>query len=369
MRPIIIHMADTHLRERQYNSPTRGDDFFAAAMEVVETAHRMGASFIANCGDMLNSRHPSSGTIAQLHKLNAKLIEYNIVMGVISGNHDKADPPWHSLLPRRDFHEGGIIDMDNREYGLNAEGRLFKVLGLPFCTKAELLTRLRGLKEPVDIVMWHGAVKEFCGFATDDVVTMADLEACDMVGTFLLGDIHVHQYMGFDKRPGFVGYPGSTELCEKGEALDKCVGAIYWDGTAKCLTVQEVPIPTRKVLCRQVGASDMLETLLAELAGLKAERIILLGNYNPQLPQVLMRVRLALHPDSIMLMTPQTYVTSDGVASAVQPSAIVKPSDLVPSILRTDNAALLATASSLADSPDADADAVIQDYLKTHYGL
>lgn len=372
IKPAIIHTSDNHLRERQYNSPARGMDFYLSLMGVVELAKKMGAKFIANTGDLLNSSRPSSGTIAQLRAVNQKLIEYGITMGTISGNHDMADPPWHSLVEPGTV--GGIINMDNRRHSLivddgTRDGRLVEILGLPFCTKEELLKTLQGLQVPVDIVMWHGAVREFIGFPSETAVTIEELEACGKVGSFLLGDIHVHQYYSFRARPGFVGYSGSTEMCEKGEPVEKKVGAIYYDTARACMTVDGVAVPTRKVLHRQLSNEEVLQTVLVELDTMKAFPIILIGNYNPKLNQVLIRVRAALNPDSVMLLSPQNYTTSAGVESAVKVSAITKPSELVPTILRTDNSRLLALACSLADSPDADPDLAMQDYLREVYQL
>lgn len=364
--PIGLHISDTHLRERQYGFVHRGADFFAAVMEAIEIAKKKKLKFIFHTGDFLNSNRPSASIFAQLRTIHETLIGYGIRMLTISGNHDAGEPSWHSLLEPNG--NGGILDMNNLEatYTL-AGGEKFSVYGIPFCDNATLLDKLQRLEKPIDIVMWHGMIRDFVGFPAESALQISDLEPFTNAHNFLLGDIHKHQYFAFRSRPGIIGYPGSTEMCESGEDAEKKVGLVYLDTDTRALRIQAEPLSTRPVLFRQIMTDVAANVFIEEVTATKKDKPIFVGRYHPGIPDFITRVSIAKHDDSVMLMTPINGLTD--MTNPNKPVVAERPSSLIEALTPGISPELREVLVRCADDTSANYDNYLAEYLQKTYAL
>ncbi len=94
----IIHTADWHLRDMQFGKTARAQDFTDSVFRIVDIAVQNQVNYILCAGDILNSKRPSSRNIADLIRLNQKLLANKVKLFVITGNHDKCHPSWIKVL-------------------------------------------------------------------------------------------------------------------------------------------------------------------------------------------------------------------------------------------------------------------------------
>lgn len=303
MSDTFAFIADTHLRSFQHGRSYRGQDFFNAFIYALESMRRQNITTVIHGGDLLDIRNPSSEVIDQLCRINAKALELGMAIYVITGNHDRCEPSWVQVL-------NNIITSSKTESAIHSLDHKYVVLpkgttiyGLPFMNSAELQETLKESPE-ADFLVWHGAVKEFCNFPTQDVVDISLFEQTNRYKNVLLGDIHINKYLPFGaEKKGIIGYPGSLELCEAGEHTEKFYSVItYKDGVVTCT---QTPVKTRKVIKFKLTTSEDLDRLIRQqIATFKNDVPMLLGKYNPKIPDCLPRIQAAMHPDSILRATP-----------------------------------------------------------------
>jgi DNA repair exonuclease SbcCD nuclease subunit len=101
----LVHLSDTHLGKRQYNSSAREQDFVDAFEEVIDTAIDIEADAVIHTGDIFDSKSPSIDTL-------------DIVADLISRLNNKGIP-FYSILGN---HDGRWIDIVNRD--VEGHGRL-----------------------------------------------------------------------------------------------------------------------------------------------------------------------------------------------------------------------------------------------------
>jgi len=295
--PHILVIGDTHLRDSHMQSLPRGDDFTAAFRWCVQYAIDNKMAAVAHGGDLLNCNKPSSQNMEDLFSIHRLARENSMPVYVVTGNHDMAEPSWSAVVQDTfGDSEYGIICADNKRFLI--PGTTVTLQGLPFLGREDLQKRLDEAN-PSDILLWHGLVKEFVGFPVEGAVEISDF-LTDKFRAVLLGDIHVNDYR---VQPSglLIGYPGSTELCTKSEALEKyaCVLEVPPTGPIKVPT--NVVIPTRPARCFRVNVEEDLSRILAELQAEKFDRppLIFIA-YNPTVPGVITRIKNAVTAEAIV---------------------------------------------------------------------
>ena len=319
MSDTFAFIADTHLRSFQHGRSYRGQDFFNAFIYALESMRRQNITTVIHGGDLLDIRNPSSEVIDQLCRINAKANQLGMVISVITGNHDRCEPSWVQVL--NNVLEAAnapscIRSLDNEMLVLPGGTTIY---GLPFMNSAELQETLKTTPE-ADFLVWHGAVKEFCNFPAQDVVTVSLFEDTKKYKNVLLGDIHINKYLPFGiEKKGIIGYPGSLELCEAGEPTEKFYSVIkYINGVVTCT---QTPVKTRKVIKFKITTSEDLDKLVRQqLATFKNDVPMLLGKYNPKVPDCLPRIQAAMHPDSILRATPIIDLRPDEGMQEINPA-------------------------------------------------
>jgi DNA repair exonuclease SbcCD nuclease subunit len=303
MSDTFAHIADTHLRSFQHGRSYRGKDFFNSFKNVIEQVAKLGIKTIIHGGDLLDIRNPSSEVINQLCQLNALALKHNIDIYVVTGNHDKCEPSWVTVLSNILLSANQSTAIWSLDYTPVTLSGGTKIYGLPYLNSADLKDAL-ATAPAADFLVWHGAVKEFCNFPSQDAVNIDLFAETGKYKNVLLGDIHISKYLPFGaNQQGVIGYPGSLELCEAGEAQEKFFSVITYDGVTT--KVDKHPVKTRKLIKFKIVTQEDLDNLIQnEIVPSKREMPMLIGKYNPKVQDCLPRIQAAMHTDSILRATP-----------------------------------------------------------------
>lgn len=303
MLPFLGHTADWHLRESQYGYAYRGVDFFNGAIGAIRQLHANGVREIAHGGDMLDKRTPATKVIDQLLEVNAELNRLGMRMYAVTGNHERTEPSWIELLEKaaKSFgSELAIRCVDNRIITLQNG---MTMLGLPSMSSADLREYLADPQKPgADILLWHGAVKEFANFPGLDAISANELLASGKFRCVLLGDIHIHKYFSYGDG-GIIGYPDSTEFCSANESPNKAAGLIYTDG--RNFTVGRIEVPTRPVLFLRVGNEEDLQVAIdTKIIPSRGTMPMIFVAYHPAITNAVPRIYASMDPGCVLRAKP-----------------------------------------------------------------
>ncbi len=304
--PSVLHSADLHLRDRQYNTSSRAADFRSAFEQVLDIGIREKVAAILLAGDLLDNNRPSSETIEFLFQMDRKLVAANMPCFVCNGDHDKTDPPWLSLMGGiPDGGRGGFRVLENERATI--PGTDLTVYGLDFIGKTK--DRFLELKDSLpasDILLWHTMVKEFAGFMEingEGAVSLAEIPF-EKFSFIALGDLHARKYLRNDATGCWIGYPGPTEICKGDEKAQKSVTIVDFDDAHKVTDLREIPLKTRTAFFYRLNRSEEVDAAVAEAAKVRDENPIIIARYNRNLPGVISRFYEALDPDkAIMRLT------------------------------------------------------------------
>lgn len=292
----FLHIADTHLCSVQYGDIRRGRDFLAAIMACVDIAVAEGITDILHGGDLLDARDLNSIVGDQLEALDRYLVEKGVTMWVVTGNHDWCEPSWISQVEKRRAHWapqaiGGLRCLDHRFETLGG----VTVYGLPSMGVDELKAMLT-VAPPADILVWHGPVREFAGYPSDAYIAGDELPL-DRYRAILLGDLHVHDYRMLGNC--LVGYPGSTELTNRGHAFEK-FAVVIEVLPGQPITHRPVRLPTRKVLGWKIMNEGDMEKAILDLEALRGTPLLLFVNYQSTLKDVPARLARCFNAEDVI---------------------------------------------------------------------
>jgi len=366
MGDLYAHTADWHLRDSQFASPNRGDDFTNAAFTVIDVCMGYGVKAIFNSGDILNNRRPSSRNIQDLTEIDKRLRSAGIPMFVISGNHDLARPSWISILDeetRQDSSKktSGIINADNKTLPIGDTG--MTVYGLP--SVGARAFRQVGWPD-ADILLSHELVKEFCAFPADkDALSIADYPT-DKYKAILLGDIHTCKYKIVDEC--LIGYPDSIELCSRVESTEKSVTMLEIE--KKVITnvdsLKHISIPTRMSLVYRIHSEEEAEIALADLKSYVDQDPIVLIKYDRRMHSIPAMFRTVLVGSKALLRCAAfadinaAHILGVGGENE-ELLRLKKPQDFVADYIPA-NTKLYSVALTLCD-PEQDHRRVVTDYV------
>lgn len=302
--------ADWHLCSRHLGVSKRGPDYTAAAMSAIENAYTAGCRYILNGGDTFHDKRPTSANVKALMEIDDLLIARGMTMYVIDGDHDASEPSWWStLLPPREAGEGvGIVSINSREVALPDGTRVY---GVPPCDADTFKATLNAFPTPgPDIILWHGAIREFCGYPNPFAFSIEDIP----VGKFravLCGDQHKNHQFSV-KGDMIVGYPGATELRGRDETLQTRTISIF--DTADLTTPVPVPIMTRPGYAYQIRSDAQLEDVAAKLRALpKDPWPMVFIRYDRDVANVKAKISAALdNPEALLRAVPASEVDFSG---------------------------------------------------------
>lgn len=300
---LIALIGDTHLRDSQYATSRRGDDFFAAAFDAVEKACEV-ADVIVLTGDIFDRPRPSPKVIGQLMQIDTLLRSAGKTAFAITGNHDWSNPTWISTLfqpPEQDdiIHDGeGIVPLDNTSVSF----RGYTFAGLEPHTAATFRNNLATIINQVkhaDVVLFHGLVAGVAKFPihTPDPLHVSELPVSQSNKAWLLGDIHVQGFTEVDRPRGgkcLIGYPGSTEMCSASEPLEKSVPIIRLDKSEGASLHSTIPIINRPFIQASVRDDAQLDELMLKLEAVKDKHPVVVVQFARELPQTISRIHSML---------------------------------------------------------------------------
>jgi hypothetical protein len=119
---------------------------------------------------------------------------------------------------------------------------------------------------PVDIAIWHGALEEFVPFPMRDSGSMHELPT-GYAKAWLLGDIHLRQRKRLDDGV-LISYPGTVELCDRGEPAKKFVDYYQLEGDWRSLPFPEpieLELDTRPVVFLTVADEVEADQAVAKI--------------------------------------------------------------------------------------------------------
>jgi len=297
----LFHISDSHLRDLQYSRKARSADFLNGFLAAVDKAAELKVDYVIHTGDIFNSKRPSSNMFDQLREINRRLISHGLQMITISGNHDKTKPAWFNQLDNT-TDAVGIKCIDNSEFTIHSpDNTLQLTFKNPAATTAEQLRVWFASEDSTcDIVLWHGMVKEFCGFPVDGTFELEEFPV-NKYRAIMLGDIHITKTeLLADGTP--VSYPGSTELCELGEPFNK-YGLLYEFGGSRFPTITQVPFETRPAYMLEVTKEEHLIPVVEKLKEFAASGVkpIVGYYYSPKVRNVLKSAREVFGADDGIL--------------------------------------------------------------------
>lgn len=295
----IAHIADVHLRDRQYSCRTRGRDFANALEEAVKTAIKNNADAIICAGDLLDTARPSAATISgELTRIDRILIDAGIPMFVISGNHDLAEFPWMRVFDPREDKTAGIVCADNKKKSVHKNDEFVSILCLPFMSTEDMKQTLDSVRESqttYDIITWHGAISEFVGYPNPNNLDMDYFAGtCRLVA---MGDQHIHRLLEkeYNDSTLTVAYPGSTELCDESEDPIKKMYMYSWEAH-ELVNIESIPFETRPVqrfvLKTELDVEDAITKILPNS--------LVFVKYNRKIANVIPRLNTVLTSDNIL---------------------------------------------------------------------
>lgn len=224
----LLVTSDWHLGIRQFGLDIREQDFYDSAWNLVtQSAKDNACNIILNAGDIFDSIKPSVRSVHALAKINQFLIDNQMSMYYIEGNHDKTIQHWTNTVNFTPKDNYGIILLeDGRPYNIDDTSTLF---GFSFeADKEVLLEKINNLQlDPArkNILMIHISCKEFTGMDfTGNGFSIYDIKRLKEFDYIIIGDTHKHMQIQVDK--SLVLSPGSIELCSSAEDLVKYVYVI-----------------------------------------------------------------------------------------------------------------------------------------------
>lgn len=313
----IAHIADSHLRQRQYGSYDRGYDFLKGLLSAIDKAHEKECKYILHSGDLLDSINPGAPVcIDQLNTIQDLLQKYRMSMFVISGNHDNVVPNWCSRFNKYySVENGGILTCNYKKIIMEDNGVQVSVYGIPF-TDIDSLKKAISEAPEADILMWHGIVKEFVWYPIDNAISLEDFDI-DKWKLLALGDQHEHVIKKSKSGKITATYPGSTELCSASEDIKKRM-FVYDFNNNGTFTMESVPFETRKVQKFVVTTAEDLQKAIKSFD----PGALIFITYQSDIPGALSSIQRAVTEDTIIraLAMPNSdiAVTKDLVTSGIK---------------------------------------------------
>lgn len=368
-RTLIAHTADWHLRDSHLGLPSRGACFTAAAKNAVLEAIRAKAHAMVLCGDVFNSSTPSPQNLADFDDIHNMAIAAGLPILTISGNHDESSLSWQALFRKlkSDSEKSGIIDIEGKVFTLSTG---LTVVGLPPVKGCELKEALRKAA-PADVCLWHGAVREMCGYPTESAVSIVDLEEeLRKYKLFLLGDIHVRNYMTTQFGTTW-GYPGALEIVKRDDPLEHSIEV--FDISTGSVAHKSVAVQSSEVLVFRAETEASMPVLLSKLKEFsETTGGLAFIAFSPRIENALSRMNSVIDRRKVVLraaplpvagnmVLPKLGEVSSGVQDPSSFSGLPALSDYLRDAFSSDSVLLEACAQRVG-SPGADIESALTDF-------
>lgn len=284
---LLAHIADCHLRDRQYMYNFRGNDFFQGLKNAIQEAINQKADVIVCAGDLFDVSRPSAANaVANLKSIEKLCSDNNIKLLVTSGNHDITCNEWLQA------HGSGLVGIDHKDYVVKG----IRIHGIPYCDAEDLRQKMAELDNNIDVLVWHGEIKDFGGYPKSNAIELADFPE-NKFKLVAMGHIHIHKYIKRESDGLVVAYPGSTEFGSESEDPQKKFYLYDFDEeTHELKSIKSCPFKTREVQSFVVKTEEDLDNAVMKI---KKGTLILL-RYNDSIKNVLMRFYSAMGEENIL---------------------------------------------------------------------
>ena len=216
----IAHVADTHLGYRQYGLAEREEDIYITFNKIIDDMIDKEVDYVLHAGDLFENPKPPIKALLVAQEGFNKLLEYDIPVYVIAGNHDtvqrrKTAIP-QKLYENKNFH---IIDDTNNDIVLEEDIFLTGLQYLPKSKEEGIASALNEITEKAKehkwkILMLHGSISKY--FEIEPEFELKTIpEGYDY---YAMG--HLHNRINDSFKGGKLSYPGSTEIRSKSELPD-----------------------------------------------------------------------------------------------------------------------------------------------------
>ena len=362
----FILTADSHLRTSSMGSEERGVDFYRALLSVVLIAKKEKVRYILHGGDILDATRLSSTVQDQLQDIDLVCRENDIEMLVISGNHDACRPHWIESIQKvrrrlDDKREGGIYLVDNQVVDVEGSGSTMKVLCLPSMPPEVMLERATSTE--ADVLLWHGPIREFCGYPDPSALSITDLPA-DRFDGILLGDIHIRKFE--ELNDCLIGYPGATEVARSDDPLDCTCTLMEWTDGKPVKVLKHIPVNNRPVFPRRIDSEQKLQDVMAEIRKHGHKPALFLINYADSIEGVRERLNMIAGQNTMIRSKSYTIgnaVSLAGVFGALASNMDAKPPEAFLHGLVAPNSDISRVAAMLL-SPEADHSTILRDFVE-----
>ncbi|AXI25707.1 DNA repair exonuclease [Methanofervidicoccus sp. A16] len=214
----FVHIADNHLGYRQYNLDEREKDIYRAFKECIDKIIEIKPDFVVHSGDLFEHPEPSVNALYTAIEGFKKLMEHNIPIYIIHGNHDK---------PRRDFKKSPFTILKKvlgdrfktffrkKCHIFEKEGREVFIGGNDFTSRSNVSTLHETYKMiEVDsknykdrILLFHQSLYSYSNLPTYEI----QLDDLPQGFKYYAGG-HIHQRILRNVGDGILAYSGSTEI-------------------------------------------------------------------------------------------------------------------------------------------------------------
>jgi DNA repair exonuclease SbcCD nuclease subunit len=329
-RPVLIgHIADTHLRDTQYATSARGEDFYHAFRRAVLAGLNEVDLFVL-VGDIFDKARPSPRVVGHLTAIDTILRSACKTMLAVTGNHDWSSPTWlAALFQDRDPSTAvGIVPLDDQiavRHGVT-------FLGLPPYDAAEFRSKSATIEMRVrdaDVVLYHGLVHGVAPFNAplSDPLRVDELPVSTRNKAWLLGDIHINSYQTIASPSGgqvLVGYPGSLEMCDASESTEKRLPIIAVSPAAARVS-KTIPLAIRPFLSAEIRTAAELEDVCDRLRRMTDPVVVV--RFDRALPQTVNAIHAIQDPQRAIIRCyplPRERTGTDGKGAAEKKEAVAE---------------------------------------------
>ena len=290
--------SDQHLGYKQYSLAKRETDFEQAVMDAVFQMYQKGLKLILSGGDFLNGKNPNSRTIKFLKELNKFLIDKEMTLFDVEGNHNHSKPSWIDMArDTMSTSEYGLVSLDNKR--ISRHGWTFTGVPLYHEFPEEFMT-------DGDVLLLHTPVLEFVKYPSDGVPSAEELPH-KHYPLIIVGDTHVTDCITVHDKT-LVLSPGSTELTNAAHQDDKYWHHLRWED-GRNPTLQQHPLKTRLVIRLDITSEEDLDKAVEILKDSESDEPLVLGSYLKTIPNAIERLKAAVDLDKVILRPKPIGVT------------------------------------------------------------
>ena len=299
----FLHTADEHTGFRQYGSLMRERDFYSVQAQVTDIAIQYKVDAVIRAGDIYDAVKPPADAVDCIQSETDRLNAAGIPTLGIAGNHDACGNAWLSVC--------GIRSLDNNPWtsadGIVITGKHFKRASVFF---DEILAERDTTK--ADVYVIHQAIREMCDYGGEYLTldTLAPVFADMGVSYVAMGDIHkaataVHSGVTFS-------YPGSPERKSTDDSGLKSVNIVTIDPGTKNVTIETVPLSTRRFVKVSINTQEDVDNLLKDVAGLNTDKPVIAIYHGPEAKPLVDKAEgVLLAADLIFRVYPQGTTEDD----------------------------------------------------------